>query len=166
MKAGPCSTPAPKCKNKQTKSLSLRKQSAVVFGLTNYSEHLEAASLCPFQNEEPSFLFIHLFTLYLDESFPCLRSSQLLPPSSSPSMSPPFLLREEKTSHGCKPTLAYQVVIGLGTSSSTEARQGCPIKGKESKGRQQSQRQPLLLLLEVPHEDQAIHLLQICREGV
>jgi hypothetical protein len=59
------------------------------------------------------------------------------------------------------PPLAYQVAVGLGQSSPIEAGQGSPVRGKGSKGRQQSQRQ--LLLLGVPHEDQASHLLHMCR---
>jgi hypothetical protein len=58
--------------------------------------------------------------------------------------------------------LTYQVVAGLVTSP-TEAIQSSSVKGKESTGRQQNQRQPLFLLLEVPHEDQAVHLLHMCR---
>jgi hypothetical protein len=62
--------------------------------------------------------------------------------------------------------LAYQVVVGLGASSSTEARQSCPVRDKRAKGRQQSQRQALLFLLEFLHAGQAIQLLQICRKDL
>lgn len=37
--------------------------------------------------------------------------------------------------------------------SSIEARQGSPVRGKRAKGRPCTLRLPLLLLLEVPHED-------------
>ena len=59
--------------------------------------------------------------------------------------------------------LGYQAAVGLDASSPTEAGQGSSVMGKGSKGRHQSQRQPLLLLLGVPHEAQAAHLLQIRR---
>jgi hypothetical protein len=39
--------------------------------------------------------------------------------------------------------LAYQVVVGMDKYSSIEARQGHPVRGKRSKGRQLSQRQLL-----------------------
>lgn len=70
-------------------------------------------------------------------------------------MSPPFLLREGDISLEYQLALAYQVVVGLELYS-VEARQGCPVRGKGSKGRNQSPPQPLLLLLEVSHEDQVL----------
>jgi hypothetical protein len=48
--------------------------------------------------------------------------------------------------------LTYRVAVGLGKSS-IEARQGSPVRGKRAKGRPCTLRLPLLLLLEVPHED-------------
>ena len=48
--------------------------------------------------------------------------------------------------HGCQATLAYQVAAGLGAFSPTETRQGSPVRGKESKGMQQSHGQTLLHL--------------------
>lgn len=57
--------------------------------------------------------------------------------------------------------LAYQVVVSLDTSSA-EARQGSPVEGRVSKGRQWNQKQWLFLLLEHSHEYQALHLLHTC----
>lgn len=55
-----------------------------------------------------------------------------------------------------------QVAVGLGTSSSTEARQGCPLGvWKPQAGRQQTQKQPLLQLLGNTHENQDAHLLHM-----
>jgi len=51
----------------------------------------------------------------------------------------------------------------LGTSSLTEARKDSLAMEKESKGPQQSQRQPLLQLLRDPVEEQAVHLLRMCK---
>jgi hypothetical protein len=59
--------------------------------------------------------------------------------------------------------LAYLVTAGLDTSSPTKARQGSPVKGGGSTGRQQSQGQPLFQLLGELHEDKAAHLLHMCR---
>jgi hypothetical protein len=56
--------------------------------------------------------------------------------------------------------LTYQDAIGLGVSSPIVARQ---VRGKGLKGRQCSQRQPLLL--GVPHEDGAYKCC-ICAEGL
>lgn len=47
-------------------------------------------------------------------------------------------------------------------SSFIEYRQGILVRGKVSKGRQQSKRQSLLLMLEVPHENEAVDLLHMC----
>ena len=99
-----------------------------------------------------------------------IKTSSFLPSTSSslffslptPSSCPPFFLKKGKASHGYQPTLAYQFAVGLGTSSHIVARQGILVQGKGSKGRQQSQIQPLLLLLGVPHEDWAAHLLYMC----
>ena len=86
-------------------------------------------------------------------------SSSLLPPLTSPH---PLLLWEVVVSHKYQPTLAYQVSI-LDVSSSIETRQGNPVRGKGSKARQQSQRQPLLSLVGVPCGDQAEQLLCMYR---
>lgn len=51
--------------------------------------------------------------------------------------------------------MAYQVAVRLGTSSPVKAGGGSTVGAKSLKGRPQSQRQPLFLLLGVPHEDQA-----------
>ena len=80
-------------------------------------------------------------------SLPPFHSVLLIPP--------PFLFRKRQVSHGYQPALAHQVAVRLGASSPIEARQGSP---KGPKDRQQSQRQPLLPLLGVPHEDQAVQL--------
>ncbi|XP_051017847.1 binder of sperm protein homolog 2-like [Acomys russatus] len=49
--------------------------------------------------------------------------------------------------------MAYQVAVILDTTSSIESGQGSPVRKKEFKHRQCSQRQLLLLLLGVSHED-------------
>lgn len=54
------------------------------------------------------------------------------------------------------------MAVGLGTSPIV-ARQGSTVRGMGSKDRQQSQRQPLLLLLVVPHEDLHAQLLHMCK---
>ena len=43
------------------------------------------------------------------------------------------------------------ITVGLGISSPIEARQDSPVRRKVYKGREQSQRQSLLLLLENQH---------------
>lgn len=60
--------------------------------------------------------------------------------------------------------MAHPVSEGLTASSSTEAPRGSPVRGRRASGRQLSQRQPPLHLLEDPHEEQAAHLPQMCRE--
>lgn len=55
------------------------------------------------------------------------------PLSHNPSPSITFLhisTEKGRESHGYRPTLAYQVAVKLGTSSSTEARKGSPVSGK------------------------------------
>jgi hypothetical protein len=94
------------------------------------------------------FLLIYLFTLHFQAKFPL---SPFLPgPAPTP---PPFpiLLREGGASQGYQPALVYQVAVGL-DASSIDVREGIPVRGKGFKGRQQSQRQPLLLLLGVPEK--------------
>ena len=78
-------------------------------------------------------------------------SLPLFPPSTS--LSPflsSFFLSEGEASHGYQLAFAYQVVVGLSTSSPTEAKQGSLVMGKGSKGRQKCQRQILLQLLGDP----------------
>jgi hypothetical protein len=74
------------------------------------------------------------------------------------------LQRRAMVSHEYRPTLSYQVVVSLGAAYSVEASQGSSARGKGSKGR--VQRQPLLLLLEGPHEDQAACLLHMCGRSI
>jgi hypothetical protein len=59
----------------------------------------------------------------------------------------------------CQPTLAHQVTAGLGTFSPTEARQGSPVKGTGSLGRQL-----LLQLLRDSHQEQAAYLLHMSED--
>jgi len=54
-------------------------------------------------------------------------------------------------------------MAGLGISSPTEARQGSPVRGTGSTGRQQNQARSATTVVEVLHEDQAVHLLHRCR---
>jgi hypothetical protein len=98
-------------------------------------------------------ILINLFTLYLDHSFPSLPSSQSLPLTSLPaifwsfllsphlptilltSLSPQKRLRKREASHGYRPTLTYQVVVRLGASSPSVARQGSPVRERGLKDR-------------------------------
>ena len=59
--------------------------------------------------------------------------------------------------------LGYLVPGRLSISFPTETQPDSPIRGKGSKYRQQSQRQTLFQMLGDLHEDQAAHLLQMCR---
>ena len=88
----------------------------------------------------------------------------VVPPSPPPSSRPPFLFRKGEASHGYQPALAYQVAVRPGASSPIVARQGSPVRDKGPKGRQWSQRQPLFLLLGVPHEDSDAQLLSMCQD--
>jgi hypothetical protein len=84
---------------------------------------------------------------------------------SYPHTPPPFPFSSEKGSHPhpeYQLALAHQVGAGLDTSTPTEVRQGSSTKGKGSKCRQKSQREPPFLLLD-PHGDYAAHLLHMCR---
>ena len=81
-------------------------------------------------------------------------------------MYPLFLFSKGPVSHGYQPVMAYHIAVRLGTRHLPlliKARRGNPIGGKCSKCRQQSQGQPLLPLLGVPHENQATQLLHMCR---
>lgn len=89
----------------------------------------------------------------------CTPSYLSFPPSPTLTYSYPHHL----TPLGCNPALTHPVVAGLSASSPTEAQPGSPVWGKGSHGRQQNQRQPQIRLLGEPHEDQAAHLLQMCR---
>jgi hypothetical protein len=82
---------------------------------------------------------------------------------SSPHPLPLFCLRKGEASPVCQSALAYQVAVGLGTAFPIEARQDIPAGEKGSKGRQQSKRYPLFLLLGDLHEDQTIQLWHMCR---
>ena len=62
-----------------------------------------------------------------------------------------------------KTTLAHLVTEGVGSSSLTEAKQGIQVRAPESTGRQQIQGHPLLQFLRDQHEDQAAHLLHMCK---
>lgn len=66
------------------------------------------------------------------------------PPGPSPNIpyllpSPPFHFRKWEASQGYRSALDDQVAVSLGTSS-TEAKQGSPVRGKGPKGRQQNER--------------------------
>ena len=90
-----------------------------------------------------------LIEAYPLSSPPNLSLSSPLPHISS--LSP----QRRGSSHGYQPAVAYQVAVGLGPSSPIEVRQGSPVKGKATEGRQ---RQPLLQV-GASHEDQGTHLL-------
>jgi hypothetical protein len=105
--------------------------------------------------------------LLLIKIFIHFTSQMQLPFSPSPSLSPTLLstillplLRKGEESHGYHPTLAYQVAIKLGVSSSIEVKQGSPVRGNRSKDRQQSETTPVPAL-GVLHEDPAVELLHI-----
>jgi hypothetical protein len=83
------------------------------------------------------FIFIFQQFIYLLYTLIIAASPPILP--GPPCTFPPFLFRERGCSHAYQPTLAYQVTVGLGaSSSSTEARQGSPVRERGSKGRHQS----------------------------
>lgn len=95
-----------------------------------------------------------------------LHPSQSSPPSPLPGSSPPlptippplFLIRCRWASHGYQLAMGYQVPMRLGSSYSIKAERGNPVGGKGSQNRQHSQRQLLLSLLGVSHEDTYITL--------
>ena len=58
--------------------------------------------------------------------------------------------------------LGHILLVGLSTSLS-EAPSGSPVRERISNGGQQSQRHVLFKLLGYSHEDQAEHMLQVCR---
>lgn len=81
-----------------------------------------------------SFNSLSLIRLLLPISvWASLLSSLSAPPSltSPPLYHSPFLLREGEPSHGYHAALAYQVVVGLGASSSIESRQSHPVRGRD-----------------------------------
>ena len=69
----------------------------------------------------------------------------LLPPCSPH----PFASEKATPLPGIPPTRVYQVSVGLGISSPTEARQGRAVSGTGSTDRQQSQNKPLALILKL-----------------
>lgn len=104
-------------------------------------------------------LFINVFicSLYILIAAPPFL---LVTPSHSPSPIPPqLLLWEGGKAPGYHPTLAHQVYCKTRSISSSpiEARQGSPVRGTGSTGREQIQGQPLLQLLGDPHEDPLIN---------
>jgi hypothetical protein len=101
-----------------------------------------------------NFVFINLFTYLLYIPMTASIPSSPLSPSllaHLPLLPSPLLLRKGQASHGYQLTSAYQVAVELCAYSSVEPRQGSSVRGKESKGRQQSHRQFLLQLLLVPY---------------
>jgi hypothetical protein len=110
------------------------------------------------------FTLSYLFTIHPNHCLPSLLSFQSLPLTStfsSPCTHPPLLRRGEAYPE-YHPALAFQATVGLSSSSSTEARRGSPVRRKGPKGRQCHERQALLLLLGVSHEDLTAHLLHMC----
>lgn len=110
-----------------------------------------------------------IFSIYLFNYFTAWSKP---PPSSPPSpflMSPysysplPLLLRKGEDPKRYQPTLESQGTVWLNEFSLIEDWQDSPAKGKQYKGRQQSQRQPLLTFLGDPHAQQPTHLLHMCR---
>lgn len=86
----------------------------------------------------------------------------LLPVLCIPSpLHPPLFIREGEDPMGTNLLWKFKLQQEKIISSST--RQDSPGRGIKSKGRQQSQRQPMFQLLGNPHEDQVSHQLQICK---
>lgn len=83
--------------------------------------------------------------------------------SPCPPTPPLLLLRSEESSHVCQPALAYQASVALGVSSPIDVTTSQPSQEKRPKGRQQSERQTLFLLLGIPYEDPAAQLLHMQR---
>jgi hypothetical protein len=98
----------------------------------------------------PITLFIH-FTARSQPPLLLVPTSHSLSPSPSP--------QRRGSPQMCQPTLAHQVTAGLGTFSPTEARQGSPVKGTGSLGRQL-----LLQLLRDSHQEQAAYLLHMSED--
>ena len=100
------------------------------------------------------FSLITLFIyLHPNCNFPshCSSLHPFLPvsPSHLPSLTTPFLPRKGESFCGYKLALAYQFSVRLSASS---PRQGSSERGKGSKGRQESQKETLLVLLGILHE--------------
>jgi hypothetical protein len=106
-----------------------------------------------------SILLIYLFILHSNHSF----LSQYYYTQPLPSTLLPSPLKRGSPHLGYQSTLAHQLTAGQCTSSSLKGRQGNPVRRTGSTGRQQSQGQPTLQLLEDRHEDQAAQLRHICR---
>lgn len=87
------------------------------------------------------FFIIHFFTLHLYYS----PSSSSLPAPTSPSPYYPIPLSSEKGKHlldTTPPTLRHLLPAGPSTPSLTLDRQGSPVRGTRSTGRQQSETDP------------------------
>jgi hypothetical protein len=102
-------------------------------------------------------LIISLLYIPIADPSPPIPPLEPLPDSPSPP------LIRGRHFLGTQPTLAYQVSVRLGTSCPTKARQGTPVRGRRSTGRQNNQGKGTLQL-ECPHEDQDSHQPHICRE--
>ena len=94
-----------------------------------------------------SIFFDLIYLLYIPVQLPL---PPPLPSSLLPSIPSPFLFREEEASDGYHPALSYQAAVGPGASN--EARQDSLIRVKGSKGRQQSQSEPLFQSLGISQE--------------
>jgi hypothetical protein len=73
-----------------------------------------------------------------------------------------FISEKGEAPHEYQHILANQVTSGVSIFSPTEARQSNPFRETGSTGRQQSQGQTLLQLLEDLCEDQTAHLQHVC----
>lgn len=103
-----------------------------------------------------SYLFIHFIYWLLALLFWSTYSP-------SPIFSPLFCCERVKDLPGYHHILVHQISAGLGTSPPSEARQGNQVKGMRSTSRKQIQKHLILHLLWDSHEDQAVHLLHMCR---
>jgi hypothetical protein len=95
-----------------------------------------------------------MYSVYILLAAPSQNPSQELPSIS-------FFSEKESPFPGYQPIPARQATATLGTSSPTEARQGSPVRGTGSTGRQQSGIAPAPVVGDL-HECQAAHLLHIC----
>lgn len=106
--------------------------------------------------EETEDNFLYLSLCIQNYEFKLILFFSILTAASPPSPSSPLPLapfQKREASHEYQPAIAHQVAVRLGTSS-IEKRQSNPVGVRGPKGRQRSQRQPLLPLFRIPHKDQ------------
>jgi hypothetical protein len=109
------------------------------------------------------------YVLYFIKLFVCLTTVFAASPLFSSkifTLSPPFYpsshSQKKEASQEYQLALAYQVIVRLGASSSTEARQGTQFRERNPKAGNVVREAPDPTL-GVPHEDSATQLLHMCR---